>query len=151
MRDALLSFLRISLEYRRKDLHDAEGRIIGEWEEQEGDEWGRRWLVGDGDQEEGLAVDWRGRYWQCERKREKEGWYRHEERGLQCLYERGVQKLTELFDRKFSQLLQRAFSTKGGKTGQPTPHTPLSHFPASACSHPSLSFSPLCWLSGRGV
>ena len=125
VRDALLAFLRVSMEYRRIDVHDHDGRVQRDGDRREEDgEVGLDWLVGDDDQSDGLAVDWNGRYWQCERRREKEAWLRREERTMQALYERGVRQLTALYERQFRQLIAAAFdpkaNTRSQRRSQPT-------------------------------
>ena len=148
IRDGLLAFLRVSCEYRRRDLHDDAGRWVGQGEEEEG-EVGRGWLVEDEDQSGGLEVDWRGRYWQSERRREKEGWYRVEERQLQGLYERGVQLTTQLYDRRFSQLIQRAQDDAASRRRQPHSQSVTPHSSSAGFSPPPPLLSPfsLCVLS----
>ena len=112
IRDAMLTFMRVSMEYRRTDVHDAaDGRIQrrGDSHEATANETGEDgWLVRDDGQRTTIDVDWNGRYWQSERCREKEAWYRAEERELQSLYEHGVQLVTQLYRRKFELLMRLA-------------------------------------------
>jgi hypothetical protein len=145
-RDAMLLFMRVSVEYRRTELHLPDGRVaaadrqqpsdLAEAEEEaEGvgsDAATRRWLIGDDDQRESMAVDWSGRYWQSERMREKEAWYRLEERQAQSSFQHGLGLLTQLYDRSFQQLLLFADDTKAhGKSERaPTAHQQ----PAAAAS-----------------
>ena len=112
IRDAMLTFMRVSMEYRRSEVHDAADGTIATSKDDgttplhESEEDG--WLVRDDGQRASIDVDWNGRYWQSERRREKEAWYRAEERELQSMYERGVQLLTELYRHKFELLMRIA-------------------------------------------
>ena len=112
IRDATLTFMRVSMEYRRTETHDAtDGRIVQQNDKSdaslsEGEQ--DAWLVRDDGQRTTIEVDWNGRYWQSERRREKEAWYRTEERELQSLYEHGVQLVTRLYRHKFEQLMRLA-------------------------------------------
>ena len=142
VRDGLLAFLRVSMEYRRVDVHDEDGRVVGEGSGEEveeggevdgeGEGVGRGWLVLDDDQSGSLDVDWNGRYWRSERRREKEAWHRREERLLHALYERGVQAATRLYERRFSQL--HDFAKGSQLSGKSRPHTPrLLQSPSTYC------------------
>ena len=127
-REAMLLFMRVSVEYRRTELHLPDGRVAsgsgqttavragggrGGGRRGVGSEAAtRRWLIGDDDQRDSMAVDWSGRYWQSERMREKEAWYRLEERQAQSSFQHGLGLLTQLYDRSFQQLLLFADDTK---------------------------------------
>ena len=146
VRDGLLAFLRVAMEYRRVDVHDEDGRVVGEGEEEgeaEGGEGvGKGWLVLDDDQSGSLDVDWNGRYWRSERRREKEAWYRREERQLQGLHERGLQVLTELYGRRFAQLQDFAHSAQlSGQSQTLHPRSPSLGAPMPSTQPPS---PPMC-------
>ena len=121
IRDAMLTFMRVSMEYRRTDVHDAaDGRIVKQGDNSEArlDEAAEDgWLVRDDGQRTSIEVDWNGRYWHSERSREKEAWYRAEERELQSLYESGVQLVTQLYRHKFELLMRLAADQRTAARG----------------------------------